>query len=129
VTNEKNEILEKKPSLDVAQTLTNYFSHLWIFGEFSAGCYLFTVSNSGLLFSHGACIVGCPSSLLLFNQSTAHIVKKKYFYPVTLTFDLDSIKTNIGQRSLRSSYCCNTETHTHARALDRLLYLNHNTGR
>jgi len=52
--------------------------------QFSAGCYLITVSNSGLFFGHGF-TTGFPTSFSLFNESSANTAEKP---PVTLNSDL-----------------------------------------
>jgi len=58
-----NLILTRKPSLEVALTSLAIFlvSH-----EFPTGCYLFIISNSGLLFSHSA-VTGFPNLTITFN--------------------------------------------------------------
>jgi len=65
--------------------------------KFSAGSYLFTVSNRGLLFSSSA-VTNFPTLLSLFNESTASITENKPYicWPITMNFetDLDSVKEN-----------------------------------
>jgi len=53
---------------------TDHFSSISVDREFSSGRYLFTVSNSGLLFSYGAA-AGFQHFTLLLNQTTASIVE------------------------------------------------------
>jgi len=61
--------ITRKPSLEVAPTtLATYLADR----EFSAGCYLFMILNSGLIFSDGVITVFF-SLLSLFSQSTASI--------------------------------------------------------
>jgi len=46
---------------------TDHFSNILTYREFSAGCYLFRVFNSALLFSQNAILV-FPSSLPLLHD-------------------------------------------------------------
>jgi len=101
--------ITRKPALEVAPT--SHFSNILADRQFSAGCYLFTVFNSGLLFSHYS-----PSQKLLsccFPPAT-----------MTLTFELDlnSVEMNqrakyLGQRSCSSKIITRIGLHrqTHTR--------------
>jgi len=114
-------VLTRKPSLEVAPTTLATPS---AYREFSASCYLFTVSNSGVLFSHNTSTIVFPTSLSIYNQSTASVAEKSHFSsregelrPMTLTFehDLDRAKINhltqyLGQRSFWSKITVRTRT-------------------
>jgi len=75
------EVQLEKPSLEVAPTTS---ANILADREFSTGCYLFTVSNSGLLLTHSA-VTRClhftftVQSIDCFHTETCH--------PVNLNFD------------------------------------------
>jgi len=91
--------------------------------EFLSGCYLFTVSNAGLLFKHrtGA-KTGFPIFTLTF--PSVECIRAATCHPVTLTIELDlaSLKINqrdkcLGQRSFRLTVIVGTHTHRRPSAL------------
>jgi len=67
-------------TFEVAPTTSNILGD----HEFSAGCYLFMVSNSGLLFSHGPPSQAMSSLADLFDRVDNHTVidfiKEIHFY-------------------------------------------------
>ena len=86
----------------------------------SDGCYLFPVSNSGLLFSHRA-MVGHPFPTAAVAEHSFSACDLE-LCPMTLTFeyDLDSIKMNenakrLGHGSVSSKVIVRTDRHTHTR--------------
>jgi len=68
-----------------------------------AGCYLFTVSNWGLLFSHGR-LVSPDVHIKPEKKRFYHVTVNIYLWPVVLTFkpDTDRDKTNQRVKYLHS---------------------------
>jgi len=124
-TSNTSRITTRKPSVEVAPT--TLAKKLADRGKFSAGCYVFSVLNSGPRLSRGRLLaVGdntVDSCFLLWLWILTHKLDR--------WTDLDGVKMNqhakyLDQRWFRSD--THTHTHTHTHTPDRLLYVDHWSG-